>query len=123
MTEKDTMTNETDQLKLWAEGESKRLMTERAEKMAEKGYREFYSWRKGENHFRIITGEPKREIIGTYGKQLIFAATTGTGTVDLAVNVKSPVYRMIVNGLAEGKCEFNILKSGEGKETRYEQLE
>jgi len=117
------MTNEGEELKLWAENEAKRLAEERTQKMKEKGYREFYSWRKGENHFRIIMSEPRREIEGTYGKQIIFAATTGTGMFDLAVNVRSPVYRMIVNGLAKGQADFNILKSGEGKETRYEQLE
>jgi len=123
MKERENMANESEQTKIWATEESKRLDDERAQKMKDRGYREFYSWKKGENRFRIITAEPRREIEGKYGKQMIFAATTGKEPIDLAVNVRSPVYRMIVNGLAEGKSEFNILKSGDGKETRYEQLE
>ena len=113
---------ESEQMKLWAQEEAKRLSDERSQKMKEKGYNEFYVWRKGENKFEIDITKPKREIEGTYGKQVIFVAKSGDIIYDLAVNVRSPVYRIIVKGLAEGKTSFNILKSGEGKDVRYEEL-
>jgi len=116
-------TEQTEQTKLWAQEEAKRLTQERAQKMKEKGYREFYNWRKGENRFEIVLSEATREIDGTYGKQKVFAAKSDGVIYDLAVNVKSPAYRIIVNGIAEGKSNYNILKSGEGKETKYELLE
>ena len=111
------------QTTLWAKDEAKRLANERAEKMKEKGFRDFYSWRKGENHFQVVLTEPTREIDGKYGKQKIFAAESGGAVFDLAINVRSPVYRIVVNGLAAEKTKFNILKSGDGKDTKYELLE
>ena len=118
-----TETNTAEQTKSWAQKEIERLDQERAQKRKEKGYRDFYNWRKGENHFQVILSEPTREIDGKYGKLKIFAAKAGDGIFDLAVNVNSQAYRIVVDGLANGKTRFNILKSGEGKETRYELLE
>jgi len=117
------MTNEQTNMTSWAQDEVKKLDQERADKRKEKGYREFYNWRKGENKFQIIVSEPMREIDGKFGKQKIFAAKAGEETVDLAINVKSPVYRIVLRGVAEGKTKFNILKSGDGKDTKYELLE
>jgi hypothetical protein len=116
-------TEQTEQTKLWAKSESERLDQERQQRMKDKGYRDFFNWKKGENRFEIVLHEPTREIEGKYGKQIIFAAKSEGMIYDLAINVKSPAYRIVVNGLAESKTKFNILKSGEGKETKYELLE
>ena len=109
-------------LKQWASDESKKIKDERTAKMKEKGYREFYPWRKGENRFEVVPTEDVREIEGKFGKQKIFVCKAKGEIFDMAVNVRSPVYRILVNGLANGQVKFNIQKSGEGKDTRYEEL-
>jgi len=110
-------------IKEWASKEAERIEEERKKKLQEKGYREFYTWRRGENKFEVTSNEEPRVLEGQYGLQKVFRIRAEDKDLDLPVNLRSPVYRMVVQGISSGKMNFNILKSGEGTAVRYELIE
>ena len=117
------MTNEQTNITAWAMTENNRLDEEHKKAMKEKGQSPFYEWRNGDNRFTINSAVQLRDKQGDYGAQKIFQITANDEVFDMSVNIKSPLYRMIVKGLSDGKFQFNINKSGQGLKVRYELLE
>jgi hypothetical protein len=111
-------------LTLQMKEELKNLEEERRKRMEEKGQRPFFQWVKGDNYFQVNPDVPMRLEQGKFGEQAIFRVKANDGKeYDLAVGKHSPLYALLVRGIAKKQFNFAIIKSGIGKETRYEEKE
>ena len=98
--------------------EAERLAKERAEFIAENGYREFLTLPKGLHTIRFLDEVPKPN--KTYEGRVNFGVVYNGKEYDWSINTKSPMYADIIRELAAGHHVFEVLRSGSGMETRYE---
>lgn len=110
---------EQEQLEKWVSAEKARLEKERKDFMEGKGYKDFFRPEKGTTEVVLLPKVP-RAIKGDYGTRQAFRVAVGVQEFDWAVNPRSPVYRQLVGRLSEAPATFNLVRTGEGKSTRYD---
>lgn len=82
----------------------------------------FWIPEKGENWLGINEKDIRDKDFGE-GVRKIFSVRVANIDKDWAVNPRNPIYKEIVKRLAAGQREFVLLRTGEGKLTRYEFLD
>lgn len=82
----------------------------------------FWIPEKGENRLVVNEKEVREKDFGE-GMRKIFSVRIANQEKDWAVNPRNPVYKEIVKRLAGGQRDFVLLRTGEGKATRYEILD
>jgi hypothetical protein len=108
----------------WIETENQKLAEERQQRMKEMGFVELLRLPIGES---ILTFQPEepRTVNTKYGERKVFKVMIWKNgqvedkTYDFMINEKSPLYRSIISQLANGNNTITIVRSGEGKATRY----
>ena len=91
----------------------------RKKQLKEKGYAEFYKLPVGETTITLDLNTAPRDKSGDFGEQCIFRISVGKETYDFSISVKSPLYRSILETAEQGKTHMTIVRTGEGKNTRY----
>jgi hypothetical protein len=110
------MNDLTDFLKM----EKTRLQKEREEQLEEFGIRKFFRIPVGTTEIEFMTSELPREMTSKFGnQQRVFYIKIGAEEYSLGVNLTNPLYREIINALAEGKYKLKITRTGTGIDTRY----
>lgn len=90
----------------------------RAEYLEEKDYKEFVKWPQGVTEFTLMPIIPRpHESFGTPKK--VFRITVDEEYKDWSVNPRSPMYRELLDYLADAPCDLKINRLGEGLDTRY----
>lgn len=102
--------------------ENQKLELETQKFREEKNLPGFWIPEKGENRFSVNEKEVRDKDFGE-GVRKIFSVRVANQEKDWAVNPRNPIYKEIVKRLAGGQREFVLLRTGEGKLTRYEFLE
>lgn len=106
-------------LKKWVDRTHLRLEKERKDFMDKKGYKEFFRPDIGETTVTLLPHIPRNIKSGQYGVREAFRIAVDGVELDWAVNPRSPVYRALVEHLEVAPVEFKLIRTGEGKSTRY----
>jgi hypothetical protein len=104
----------------WIEERKAKADAERKAQLKEKGFAEFFKLPVGETTIEVMTDIEPREREGNFGTQCIFRIKVGKDTNDLSVALRSPLYRFLLDNLSKGKTKFTIVRTGEGKSTKYD---
>lgn len=104
--------------------ELKQIEEKRRKRMEELGQRPFFQWQKGDNYFTVDPNVPMHEMNSKFGRQAVFRVIgLDKKEYDLVVSKQSPLFHILVRGISRNQFNFAIVKSGTGKETRYEEKE
>jgi hypothetical protein len=100
------------------QSEKERLEANYQEKLA--NYRKFFNPRVGETKMLVHYAKP-RTIETKYGTRKVFEISVDEDDYDFTVNEKSPLYRDLIQRLAQAKEAIDIIlvRTGTGKSTRY----
>lgn len=109
-------------LQEFVEKEKTKLEQEAEKYREEHDMKGFWIPEKGETKFQAIDKEPREADWGE-GKRIVFRVKVGEEEKDWAVNPRNPVYRRLIQRMTAGEKEFTLLRTGEGKATRYEFLD
>jgi hypothetical protein len=104
----------------WIEQRLNVANEERKRQLKEKGFAEFWKAQVGESQIEVVMDSPARERDGNFGRQAIFRIKIEDKEYDFSVNMKSPLYRSILEMLVLDKPHFTLVRSGQGKDTRYD---
>lgn len=118
------MTKGAKKLTDFLEGEKERLDSIKEQAWKEKGYLEFFTPPKGVSKITVLPKIP-RIMEGKYGTRRVFRVKVNGTEFDYGINPSSPVYRILIEKMQAtgGKpIEITLMRSGEGKATRYEVL-
>ena len=72
----------------------------------------------GANALTVLEDEPQT-VTTSRGPRKLLTVTVGGEYKKLKLNPKNPVYRQILEKLAKGEHEVVLIKSGIGKDTKY----
>lgn len=105
-------------LKDFIKAEKAKIKKEREEYLEQKDYKEFVKWPQGVTEFTLEAAIPRPHVsFGTAKK--VFRVSKDGEELDWSVNPRSPMYRELLDLLAEAPCAVKINRLGEGLETRY----
>jgi len=102
----------------WIETENQKLAEQRKQHMQDLGFTDLLRLPIGESTL-IFQPEQPRTANTKYGERKIFKVEYDGKTYDFMINEKSPLYRAIIEQLADDNNTITIVRSGEGKSTRY----
>jgi hypothetical protein len=103
----------------WIEDRYKHQMKKRRERLEKKGYRETLRLPIGETTVTIDKETEPRQVDTKYGKRLAFLVTVDGEKYDWLLNEKSPIYEEMLEELMKGNNAIIVVRSGEGRATRY----
>jgi hypothetical protein len=116
------MSNEKN-LESWVSQEATEIEKERKRMMEERGMHELFVLKKGENSFSVDVKISPRTQLTKFGERTVLCVKDAEGEVkDLMLSRKSSLYRIILRELNAGRNQFRILRSGEGRESKFELL-
>ncbi len=98
--------------------ELNRIKAESTERMREKGMLPFLKLPQGESEITILK-EPIKNVTGKFGDRKQFAVMYKGEKYVLNVNPESPLYKGLLEALANGRTTVRIVKAGEGQQVRY----
>lgn len=101
----------------------KRVKEAQKTQMKEGGFNELVYFPVGETTLEVLS-KPLREAETKYGNREIFSVVTTDENneaifKDWMINPASPLFREVLEALNQDKFHFIIVRSGEGKQTRY----
>ena len=99
--------------------EKARLEKERRDFMESKGYKDFFRPQIGSTTVTLL-GKIPRATKSDYGTKQAFRVEVEGISYDWSINPRSPIYRQLVSRLATAPQTFELIRTGEGKSTRYD---
>ena len=108
-----------DELTKWVKTEQGRIEKERKDFMKKHDMKQFFRPPKGSIDVVLLPKVP-RAIKGDYGTRQAFRVGIGGTEFDWPVNPRSPIYRDLVEHLGDAPVAFELIRTGEGKQTRYD---
>lgn len=115
-----TQENTEPQKKLqgFAAAEAQRLEEERQKAMEEHGYAPFWTMAEGTHIIEFADAMPRENNL--YPDRPIFRVKIGSEEWDYSISKRSPLYREVMQHLADGEFRLSITRIGTGKsDTRY----
>ena len=107
----------------WIVEELKRLEQQRVQKLREKGKNPYLKLPKGISEIKILPEVPLKRL-NNYGREVAdFQVIYNGETYTWSISTNSPLYRKILERLQNHAYVLKIIKSGEGKLTRYDIME
>ncbi len=103
----------------WIEQENRRMEKERSDYMDSHDMKSFWSPEKGSNKITLLAKVP-RATKSDFGDKMAFRVVAEGQEWDWNINPKSPMYRQFVKLLAKAPVEITIIRTGDGKQTRYD---
>ena len=107
-------------LKTYAENETKRMDAEKAQRIAEKGYKPFLKIEDGaEVILHVPLDQTPRDNTKYVGRK-VFRVIKDGEELDWSIGTNTPLYRELMALLAQGKADMKVVRHGAGREdTRY----
>lgn len=98
-----------------------KLEAEQRQRALDQGYADFYTAPVGETAM-IVKYQVPRSITTQYGPRRVFRIIVDDVEYDFSVNKQSPLYRYMIQGLADAKSDVNVIlvRTGTGKATKYD---
>jgi len=103
----------------WAQKELEQIDNEEKQRREELGFKDIYNFKKGENKLLFLPVE-KRIVETKYGQKYVLSVEHEGREYDVFMG--RVLYHQVLKAIVDGKNPMRILKTGEGKETRYEIL-
>ena len=80
----------------------------------------YFKLHNGENKIEIDLSQLPIDETGLYGKRFVYQTTSENNGKKLLLSASVTLDAMIIKCLSEGINPFTLIKTGEGKNTRYE---
>ena len=107
----------------WTNQELKTINEQRVQRLREKGKNPFLQLPKGVSEVKIIPEIPVKRM-NNFGKEVAdFTVEYQNEKYTWSISTNSPLYRKVLERLQNHAYTLKIIKSGEGKTTRYDLLE
>ena len=107
------------ELKEYIMRREKELEKQRLDYMREHGIKPFYKFPKGETAITLVPKTP-RAAKSPYGIKEAFRIKVDDVEYDWSINPQSPMFRVLLAGLKVAPVTFKVVKTGEGKQTRFD---
>jgi len=110
-------------LDTWTAEELKRLEQQRVQKLREKGKNPYLKLPKGISEIKILPQIPFKRI-NNFGREVAdFQVMYNGETYTWSISTNSPLYRKVLERLQNHAYTLKVIRSGEGKLTRYDIME
>jgi len=120
MVEKEKKNEKIDE---WTNQELKTINEQRVQKLREKGKNPFLQLPKGVSEVKIIPEIPQKRV-NNFGREVAdFTVEYQGERYTWSVSTNSPLYREILERLQNHAYILKVIRSGEGKLTRYDIME
>jgi len=117
------MIENNEKIDTWSGEELKKLDQERVQRLREKGKNPYLKLPKGVSEVKIIPEVPQKRT-NNFGKEVAdFMVEYQGEKYTWSISTNSPLYRKILERLQNHAYTINVIKSGEGKTTRYDIME
>ena len=123
MVEKNEKMKENKTLDAWSSEELKTINEQRVQKLREKGKNPFLQLPKGVSEIKIVPEIPQKRV-NNFGREVAdFTVEYQGEKYTWSVSTNSPLYREILERLQNHVYTIKVIRSGEGKLTRYDIME
>ena len=107
-------------IKKFVQEELARMKAERKKYMEDECLTEFVAWEKGATSAVLLPKIPVYDPDGSFGPRYKFQVQLGENEYTWSVNPRSPMYRELISKLEEAPAGFVLIRTGDGKQTRYD---
>ena len=107
-------------IKEFVQKELARMEEERKQYMEDQGLIDYVVWEKGATSAVLLPKIPVHDPDGSFGPRYKFQVKLGENEYTWSVNPRSPMYRELVSKLEVAPAGFVLIRTGDGKQTRYD---
>jgi len=117
------MVEKNEKIDTWSSEELKKINEQRIQKLREKGKNPYLKLPKGVSEIKVLPEIPAKRV-NNFGKEVAdFTVEYQGEKYTWSVPTNSPLYRKVLERLQNHAYTIKVIKSGEGKTTRYDLLE
>jgi len=119
----EKMEKNNEKIDEWAKEEAKKIEAQRMQKLREAGKNPFLKLPKGVSEIKLLPEIPTKRI-NNFGREVAdFQIEYNGEKYTWSVTVNSPLYRQLLERFQTHSYTIKVIKSGEGKTTRYDIME